>query len=88
MPLLIHTNTDDEDVSSLVEEPLIKALKTAGEKFEYEIFQDGPGGHSFGRIDLMLAKEIRVKIYKFLAKYLNPEHPIGSVRVLMKVGYR
>jgi hypothetical protein len=44
-------------------EHLIKALKTAGEKFEYEIFQDAPGGHSFDRIDLMLAKEIRVKIY-------------------------
>ncbi len=87
-PLLIHTNTNDEDVNVLEVEHLIKALKAEGKKFEYEIFQDVPGGHSFDRMDLMLAKKIRVKIYKFLAKYLHPENPIESIDALMKAGYR
>lgn len=87
-PLLIHTNTNDEDVNVLEVEHLIKALKAAGKKFEYEIFQDAPGGHSFDRMDLLPAKEIRVKIYKFLAKHLNPENPIETVEALMKAGYR
>jgi dipeptidyl aminopeptidase/acylaminoacyl peptidase len=87
-PLLIHTNTNDEDVNVLEVEHLIKSLKAAGKKFEYEIFQDAPGGHSFDRMDLLLAKKIRVKIYKFLAKHLNPDNPIESVDELMKAGYR
>jgi hypothetical protein len=53
-----------------------KAFKAAGEKLGYEIFRDATVGHRFDRTDLMLAKEIRAKIYKFLAKYLSPEHPI------------
>jgi dipeptidyl aminopeptidase/acylaminoacyl peptidase len=87
-PLLIHTNTNDEDVNVLEVEHLIKALKAEGKKFEYEIFQDAPGGHSFDRMDLMLAKKARVKIYKFLARYLKPDNPIETVEALMKAGYR
>lgn len=87
-PLLIHTNTNDEDVNVLEVEHLIKSLKAAGKKFEYEIFQDAPGGHSFDRMDLLLAKRIRVKIYKFLARYLDPDDPIESVEELMEAGYR
>src|SRR5512133_1193196 len=71
-PLLIHTNTNDDAVYVLEVEHFIEALKAAGKKFEYEIFKDAPGGHSFDRIDTKLAKEIRVKIYKFLGEYLNP----------------
>ncbi len=71
-PLLIHTTTNDEDVNVLEVEHLIKALKAADRKFEYKIYKDAPGGHSFNRIDTKLAKESRAEIYRFLARYLNP----------------
>ena len=87
-PLLIHTNTNDEDVNVLEVEHLIKSLKTAGKKFEYKIFQDLPGGHSFDRLDTWMAKEIRLKIYQHLAGYLTPPHPFTSAKELMNAGYR
>ncbi len=87
-PLLIHTNTNDEDVNYIEVEHLIQALKAAGKKFQYQVFKDAPGGHSFDRLDLMMAKKIRVKIYKFLAGYLNPPKPIQTVSQLQKAGYR
>lgn len=69
-------------------EHLIQELKAAGKKFEYEIFKDAPGGHSFDRIDTKLAKTIRLKIYTFLARYLQPPHPFRSLNDLEKAGYR
>jgi dipeptidyl aminopeptidase/acylaminoacyl peptidase len=87
-PLLIHTNTNDADVNVLEVEHLIKSLKAADKKFEYEVYEDVPGGHSFDRIDTKKAKEIRVKIYKFLAGYLSPSNPINSVKSLQKAAYR
>ncbi len=87
-PLLIHTSTNDDDVNVLEVEHLIEALKAAGKKFEYEIFRDVPGGHSFDRIDTKTAKEIRLKIYKFLAGYLKPPHPFATVADLEKAGYK
>jgi len=87
-PLLVHTNTNDEDVNVLEVEHLIKSLKAAGKTFEYQIFEDAPGGHSFDRLDTWMAKEIRFKIYKFLGKYLTPPYPFKSVKDLMKAGYR
>lgn len=87
-PLLIHTNTNDDDVNVIEVEHLIKSLKADGKKFEYEIFQDIPGGHSFDRMDTKIAKEIRVKIYKHLAKELKPPKPIQSLSELQKAGYR
>lgn len=87
-PLLIHTNTNDDDVNVLEVEHLIRALKAEGKKFEYEIFQDVPGGHSFDRIDTRAARETRVKIYKFLARYLSPPVVLDSVRGLDKAAYR
>ena len=86
-PVLIHTNTSDEDVNSLEVESLIKALKAAEKEFEYEIYQDVPGGHSFDRLDGKEAKEVRVKVYKFLARYLKPSRPIDSVDQLHAAGY-
>ncbi|MEZ4904837.1 MAG: prolyl oligopeptidase family serine peptidase [Spirosomataceae bacterium] len=64
-PLLIHTNTNDEDVNVLEVEGLINALKANGEKFDYKIYQDAPGGHTFNRIDTKLARESREEIYRF-----------------------
>ena len=71
-PLLIHTNTNDEDVNVLEVESLIRALKAEGKQFEYKIYDKAPGGHIFNRIDTKLAQESRQEIYKFLAKYLKP----------------
>lgn len=87
-PLLIHTNTNDEDVNVLEVEHLIKSLKAEGKKnFSYEIFQNMPGGHSFDRMDYREAKEIRLKIYNHLNKYLNPPRPFKSLKELQKAGY-
>lgn len=70
-PLLIHTNTNDEDVNVLEVEHLIAALRAAGKKFESKIYQNAPGGHSFNRIDTRLARESRQEIWAFLARYLK-----------------
>jgi dipeptidyl aminopeptidase/acylaminoacyl peptidase len=86
-PLLIHTNTNDDDVNVLEVEHLIRALKAEGKTFDYEIYQNIPGGHSFDRIDTPQAWEARVKIYKHLAKYLKPEKPIKSVKQLKQAAY-
>jgi dipeptidyl aminopeptidase/acylaminoacyl peptidase len=87
-PLLIHTNTNDDDVHVEEVKHLIDELKMAGKKFKFEIFQEAPGGHSFDRIDTKLAKETRMKIYKFLAGYLDPPRQFKSVEDLEKAGYR
>jgi dipeptidyl aminopeptidase/acylaminoacyl peptidase len=87
-PLLIHTNTSDADVNVLEVEHLIKTLKAENKKFEYEIYKEVPGGHSFDRMDTKIAKQIRVKIYKFLANELNPPNPIKDVSTLKKAAYR
>ncbi len=87
-PLLIHTNTSDEDVNVLEVEHLIKSLQAAKKSFEYEIFQNAPGGHSFDRLDTRQAREIRLKIYRFLARHLHPEHTFKSVAELAKASYR
>ncbi len=71
-PLLIHTATNDRDVNVAEVEHLIQALQAAGKQFEYKIYDDPPGGHSFNRIDTPLARESRREIYAFLAKYLHP----------------
>lgn len=87
-PLLIHTNTSDDDVNVLEVEELIRALKAEGKKFDFEIFQNAPGGHSFDRMDSKTAQEIRVKIYGFLDKYLKPEKPIKSLKDLQRAAYK
>lgn len=87
-PLLIHTNTNDGDVNVFEVEHLIKSLKAADKDFEYEIYQDIPGGHAFDRIDTWHAKEVRLKVYKHLAKYLKPGNAFGSVQELHKAGYK
>jgi len=87
-PLLIHTNTNDGDVNVLEVEHLIKALKAEGKDFEYEIYEDIPGGHSFDRIDSKKAQEVRLKIYKHLGQYLNPPKPFSNVKALRRAAYR
>jgi len=88
-PLLIHTNTNDEDVNVLEVEHLIKSLKAAGKTgFTYEIFREMPGGHSFDRMDYKEAREIRMKIYNHLNRHLSPAKPFKNVRELSKAAYR
>ncbi|HEY3741473.1 MAG TPA: prolyl oligopeptidase family serine peptidase [Bryobacteraceae bacterium] len=71
-PLMIHTNTNDEDVNYLEVDRLAQALKVEGKKFEYKVYQNAPGGHYFNRLDTKFARESRQEIYKFLAGYLKP----------------
>jgi len=87
-PLLIHTNTNDEDVRFIEVEVLLNALKEADKKFEYEIFQKLPGGHSFDRQDTKLALSIRLKIYKFLSEYLNPPRQFENIEEIRENVYR
>jgi len=87
-PLLIHTNTNDEDVNVFEVEHLIKSLKAEDKDFEYEIYEDIPGGHTFDRIDTKKAQEVRLKIYKFLASYLSPPNEFRNVKDLRKAAYR
>ncbi len=76
-PLLIHTNTNDENVNVFEVERLIQALQ-AGDKqgFEYKIYQDAPGSHGFNRLDTQLARESRREIYRFFARHLRPARPV------------
>ena len=73
-PLLIHSNTNDEDVNVMEVEHLIDSLKANGKQslFESKIYQNAPGGHHFNRLDTPLARQSRQEIYAFLAKYLKP----------------
>jgi len=75
-PLLIHANTNDEDVNYLEVEHLIQALKAEGKKFEYKVYEDAPGGHYFNRTDTKMARDSRMEVYKFLASYLHPAKPV------------
>lgn len=87
-PLLIHTNTNDNDV--YVEEVLlmIDSLKANKKVFEYKVFQNSAGGHGFDRIDTKEATDIRFTIYKFLERYLNPENPFKNAEEMRKAAYR
>jgi len=71
-PLLVHTNTNDEDINVMEVEHLIDSLKANGKKFEYKIYENAPGGHHFNRIDTALAVESRKEIYAYLGRYLKP----------------
>ncbi|PIE89905.1 MAG: S9 family peptidase [Acidobacteria bacterium] len=86
-PLLIHTNTNDDDVNVLEVEHLIKSLKADGKQFEYEIYKDIEGGHSFDRIDTKIGRSIRLKIWKFLARELHPEKPISTMEQMFEASY-
>ena len=72
IPLLIHTNTIDEDVNVMEVQHLIEALTAAKKDFQYKIYDAAPGGHEFNRIDTRLARESRKEIWAFLARYLRP----------------
>ena len=70
-PLLIHTTTNDEDVRVIEVQHLINALKAAGKKFEYKIYENAPGAHQFNRIDTKLARDSRREMWDFIGRYLQ-----------------
>ncbi len=86
-PLLIHANTNDDDVLIEEVEHLISALKAHNKKFEYKIYQNAPGGHHFDRIDNYASKESRLKTYRFLEAYLKPAKPFKDTEALSKAAY-
>jgi dipeptidyl aminopeptidase/acylaminoacyl peptidase len=71
-PLLIHANTNDEDVNVREVERLIRALQAAEKDFSYRIYTNAPGGHWFDRLDTSTARESRAEIWRFLGKHLQP----------------
>jgi dipeptidyl aminopeptidase/acylaminoacyl peptidase len=71
-PLLVHANTNDEDVNVHEVERLISALQAAEKDFSYRIYTNAPGGHLFNRLDTEVARESRAEIWRFLAKHLQP----------------
>jgi dipeptidyl aminopeptidase/acylaminoacyl peptidase len=86
-PLLIHTNTNDDDV--YVEEVLlmIDSLKHHNKTFEYKVFEAFPGGHSFDRRDAGPNVEVRFSMHKFLERYLNPPKPFRTVADMRRAAY-
>ncbi len=88
IPLLIHTNTIDEDVHVLEVENLINTLKAHNRDFQYTIFEDVPGGHSFDRMDHQRGREIRFEIYRFLQQHLDPPKPFRSLKEMERAAYR
>jgi dienelactone hydrolase len=50
-PLLLHANTNDEDVKLVAVQNLIAALQAPGKDFQFRICTNAPGGHMFNRLD-------------------------------------
>ena len=86
-PLLIHTNTIDNDVYVEEVRLMIDSLKAHNKVFEYKVFEAASGGHGFDRIDSKEATDIRFSIYKFLERYLNPEKPFKTPEDMRKAAY-
>lgn len=86
-PLLIYTNTNDNDVYVEEVQLMIDTLKEHGKEFEYKIFQDAAGGHGFDRIDSKEATDIRFTVHKFLERYLKPPHPFASEKEMRRAAY-
>jgi len=73
-PLLLHANTNDQDVTIGEVERLIRALQDAQKDFSCHIYTNAPGGHLFNRLDTPLAQDSRAEIWRFLASHLHPPH--------------
>lgn len=86
-PLMIYTNTNDNDVYVEEVELMIETLKQHGKDFRYKVFEDASGGHGFDRIDSKEATDIRFTVYEFMAEYLNPSKPFNSAIEMRKAAY-
>ena len=86
-PLLIYTNTNDNDVCVEEVQLMIDALKKHEKNFEYKVFDNASGGHGFDRIDSREATNIRFTIYKFLEKHLKPNKPFKNAAEMRRTAY-
>lgn len=86
-PLMIYTNTNDNDVYVEEVELMIETLKQHDKDFRYKIFEDASGGHGFDRIDSKEATDIRFTVYEFMAEYLNPSAPFKDTQEMRKAAY-
>lgn len=86
-PLMINTNTNDDDVGHREVQRMIDALLAHGKDFEWEVYEDVPGSHFFDRIDTKQATELRYKMHKYLEKHLKPPKPFGSHADMRRAGY-
>lgn len=86
-PVLIHANTNDDDVYAIEVLQLVDALQKAQKEFVFDLYENLPGGHSFDRLDTKLAREIRFKTYSFIAKYLKPPYRYKSSKDLSRNAY-
>ena len=86
-PLMIYTNTNDNDVYVEEVELMIETLKQHDKDFTYKIFQDASGGHGFDRIDSKEATDIRFTIYEFMAQYLKPAKPFKNRKEMRIAAY-
>lgn len=72
VPLRIHATTNDGDVHHREIESLVESLRGAGADFEFESYDDAPGGHRFELNESRFARESRETVYDFLAEQLSP----------------
>ena len=86
-PLMIYTNTNDNDVYVEEVKLMIETLKLHGKDFHYKIFQDAAGGHGFDRIDSKEATDIRFTVYEFMARHLHPSRPFKNTQEMRKAAY-
>jgi dipeptidyl aminopeptidase/acylaminoacyl peptidase len=77
-PLLLHANTNDEDVKIQEVTRLLDALRAAGKDFQAHVYTNAPGGHQFNRLDTPTARKSRAEIWHFLARYLHPSHALKN----------
>lgn len=87
-PLLIHTNTNDNDVYVEEVQLMIDSLKAHDKVFDYKVFQEIAGGHGFDRIDTKESTDIRFSIHKFLEMHLTPPKPFKSPADMRKAAYK
>ncbi len=80
-PLRIHAATNDGDVHHAEVESLVESLREVGADFEYECYDDAPGGHDFELNESRFARDSRRRVYDFLAEHLSPPNhdPAASV---------
>jgi len=72
IPLFVVATTGDEIAPvQLHALRLIDVLKAKGKKFEYKIYDNAPGGHSFTDGDTKEARDAYKRIFEFLARNLR-----------------
>lgn len=73
-PLLILNSTGDKIAPFLLHGGrLIDVMKARGKTFEYHVYDNAPGGHSFMNPDTWQAEDGLKRTFAFLDKYMTPE---------------